>query len=216
MRLRREDFFPDRVYVLRLIRLGTPISAQNAVIAVGGMIVQTVVNAMGVAFIAGYTATNKLYGLLEIAAVSYGYAISTYAGQNLGARRMDRVREGIRAGLVSGTVTALGIAAAMLIFGRSILSLFIEESGANALGIAYEFLTIMACCLPILYVLYVYRSALQGMGNTLMPMVSGIVEFVMRTGAAYILPGVGRPARIAGIGRKLSILHGIFSISCKI
>jgi len=77
-----------------------------------------------------------------------------------------------------------------LIFGRSILSLFIEESGADALGIAYEFLTIMACCLPILYVLYVYRSALQGMGNTLMPMVSGIVEFVMRTGAAFILPGI--------------------------
>ena len=190
MRLRREDCFPDRAHGLRLIRLGTPISAQNAVIAVGGMIVQTVVNAMGVAFIAGYTATNKLYGLLEIAAVSYGYAISTYAGQNLGARRMDRVREGIRAGLVSGTVTALGIAAAMLIFGRSILSLFIEESGADALGIAYEFLTIMACCLPILYVLYVYRSALQGMGNTLMPMVSGIAEFVMRTGAAFILPGI--------------------------
>ena len=190
MRLRREDYLPDRARGLRLMRLGLPISAQNAVIAVGGMIVQTVVNAMGVSFIAGYTATNKLYGLLEIAAVSYGYAISTYAGQNLGARRMDRVREGVRAGLVSGILTALAIAAAMLIFGRSILRLFIEGSGAGALNIAYEFLTIMACCLPILYVLYVYRSALQGMGNTLMPMVSGIAEFVMRTGAALLLPGL--------------------------
>lgn len=82
------------------------------------------------------------------------------------------------------------IAAAMLIFGRSILSLFIEDSGTNALDIAVEFLTIMACCLPILYVLYVYRSALQGMGNTIMPMVSGIAEFVMRTGATLILPGL--------------------------
>ena len=58
------------------------------------------------------------------------------------------------------------------------------------MDIAYEILTIMACRLPILYVIYVYRSALQGMGNTLMPMVSGIVEFVMRTGAAFILPGI--------------------------
>ncbi len=190
MRLRREHYVLDRACSLRLMRLGLPISAQNAVIAVGGMIVQTVVNRMGVSFIAGYTATNKLYGLLEIAAVSYGYAISTFSGQNLGARRLDRVREGVRAGLVSGILTALGITTAMLIFGRAILSLFIEESGAAALDIALEFLTIMACCLPVLYVLYVYRSALQGMGNTLMPMVSGIAEFAMRTGAALMLPGL--------------------------
>ena len=190
MRLHREDFILVRSRSLKLMGLGAPISAQNAVIAVGGMIVQTVVNGMGVSFIAGYTATNKLYGLLEIAAVSYGYAISTFAGQNLGAKLMDRVRDGVRAGLISGIITALGIAAAMLIFGRSILSLFIEDSGTSALDIAVEFLTIMACCLPILYVLYVYRSALQGMGNTIMPMVSGISEFVMRTGAALILPGL--------------------------
>jgi len=190
MRLHREDFILVRSRSLKLMGLGAPISAQNAVIAVGGMIVQTVVNGMGVSFIAGYTATNKLYGLLEIAAVSYGYAISTFAGQNLGAKRMDRVRDGVRAGLISGIITALGIAAAMLIFGRSILSLFIEDSGTSALDIAVEFLTIMACCLPILYVLYVYRSALQGMGNTIMPMVSGIAEFVMRTGATLILPGL--------------------------
>ena len=99
MRLHREDFILVRSRSLRLMGLGAPISAQNAVIAVGGMIVQTVVNGMGISFIAGYTATNKLYGLLEIVAVSYGYAISTFAGQNLGAKRMDRVREGVRAGL---------------------------------------------------------------------------------------------------------------------
>jgi Na+-driven multidrug efflux pump len=190
MRLSREDLMPVRARGLRLMRLGAPISAQNAVIAIGGMIVQTVVNGMGVSFIAGYTATNKLYGLLEIAAVSYGYAISTYAGQNLGAKRMERVRDGVRAGLKSGIITALGIALIMVLFGKSILSLFIGESETDALDMAVEYLTIMAGCLPILYVLYVYRSALQGMGNTVMPMVSGIAEFVMRTGSALLLPGL--------------------------
>ena len=190
MRLSREDLMPVRARGLRLMRLGAPISAQNAVIAIGGMIVQTVVNGMGVSFIAGYTATNKLYGLLEIAAVSYGYAISTYAGQNLGAKRMERVRDGVRAGLKSGIITALGIALIMVLFGKSILSLFIGESETDALDMAVENLTIMAGCLPILYVLYVYRSALQGMGNTVMPMVSGIAEFVMRTGSALLLPGL--------------------------
>ena len=192
MRVRRSDLTPDRQRWRRLLRLGAPVSAQNAIIAVGGMIVQAVVNGMGVAFIAGYTATNKLYGLLEMAAISYGYAISTYMGQNLGAQRMDRVRQGLRAGLMTGLVTALGITALMLTCGRLFIGMFIDESSlsARAMEVALEYLRIMAWCLPILYALHVYRSALQGMGNTLMPMVSGVAEFVMRTGSALLLPGV--------------------------
>ena len=69
----------------RLLGLGTPVAAQNVIIAVGGMVVQSVVNRYGTLFVAGFTATNKLYGILEIAAVSFGYAVTTYVGQNLGA-----------------------------------------------------------------------------------------------------------------------------------
>lgn len=54
--------------------------------------------------------------------------------------------------------------------------------------IAYHYLAIMSVCLPVLYILHVVRSALQGMGDTLLPMVSGIAEFVMRTGTAILLP----------------------------
>ena len=87
--------------------MGLPVSLQNAIIAVGGMIVQRVVNPLGVTFIAGYTATNKLYGVLEVAAISYGYAMSTYSGQNLGARKIDRIGKGVRAGVITGVLTAL-------------------------------------------------------------------------------------------------------------
>ena len=192
LRLTRADLRPDRARIARLLRLGLPVSLQNAIIAVGGMIVQSAVNPLGVAFIAGYTATNKLYGLLEIAAVNYGYALMTYAGQNYGAKRHDRVREGIRAGLLAGVVTALGIAALMFLFGRHILSLFVDPAtnGGRSIGYALEFLRLMSACLPILYILYVYRSTLQGMGDTFMPMVSGLAEFVMRTGSALLLPAI--------------------------
>ena len=76
----------------KLIYLGLPMAFQNLVIAIGGMIVQTVVNSFGVAFIAGYTATCKLYGILEVAATSYGFAMVTYTGQNLGAGKTDRIK----------------------------------------------------------------------------------------------------------------------------
>ena len=193
LRLKREDLRPDSRRCLRLLGLGLPIALQNAIIAVGGMIVQSVVNPLGVTFIAGYTATNKLYGILEMAAISYGYALTAYAGQNLGAGEHERIRKGVRVGVLTGVVTALLIALMMFLGGEWIVSLFIDTANsgaAEAIRIAKEYLWLMSAALPVLYILHVYRSSLQGMGDTVMPMVSGLAEFVMRTGAALLLPAL--------------------------
>ena len=193
IRLSREDLKPDLPMCGHLFKLSLPVAFQNAVIGVGGMIVQSVANPLGVTFIAGYTATNKLYGLLEIAAVSYGYAISTYTGQNLGARKFDRIRKGVHTAVVMGVVTSMVIALFMFLFGRSIIGSFISgtpEEVDAALKIGWEFLRLMSLSLPILYVLYIYRSAQMGMGHTLIPLLSGFAEFVMRTGSALLLPAI--------------------------
>ena len=186
---------------------------------------QTVINGFGVVFIAGFTATNKLYGLLETAATSYGYAMVTYTGQNLGAGRKDRISQGMRAGLLISLVTSLVITALMLVFGPQVLSLFIAdgaENGAEVLAIAYRYLKIMSICLSILYVLHVTRSCIQGMGNTVLPMVSGIAEFVMRTGAALILPqllgenGIFSAEILAWLGADLVLMPSYFYMMRKI
>lgn len=174
-----------------LMRLGSPMAFQNVLISIGGMIVQSVVNGFGVLFIAGFTATNKLYGLLEIAATSFGYAMVTYAGQNLGAKRYERIRRGVKSGLALGLVVAVIIGAAMLLGGRAILSLFISgtpEEVEATLAVAYRYLSIMSCFLPVLYVLHVLRSNIQGLGDTVLPMVSGMAEFAMRVLSALALP----------------------------
>jgi len=188
-----DDLRPHSRFCLQLIGLSLPIAAQNAIIGVGGMVLQSIVNDMGVTFIAGFTATNKLYGVLEIAALSYGYAMSSFAGQNLGAHKPRRIRKGLHAAAITGVITSLVITAAMFLFGRAIVGSFISgtpEEVLTATDIAVEYLRLMSACLPILYILHIYRSALQGMGNTLMPMLSGILELVMRVGAAMLLPSL--------------------------
>lgn len=181
----------DRRLPLRLLMLGFPMAFQNAIISVGGMIVQFVVNGFGVIFIAGFTATNKLYGVLEVAATSYGYSMVTYAGQNLGAGRTDRIRKGVKSAVLIALLTSLAIAFLMLFAGKMILSWFISgtpEEFEQTLKIAYYYLAIMSVCLPILYILHITRSAIQGMGNTVLPLVSGIAEFIMRAVTAIFLP----------------------------
>lgn len=194
-KMEREDWRPSAPLYGQLLKLGAPLAFQNTIIAVGGMVVQSVVNGFGVLFVAGYTATNKLYGLLEIAATSFGFSMAAYTGQNLGARKYDRIRTGMRSASRMAVATALLISVLMILLGRYILMLFISGDPAQqeqVLAIAYRFLCIMSAMLFILYLLHVYRSALQGMGDTLIPMSSGIIEMFMRIGAAMLLPSLIR------------------------
>ncbi len=219
LRLHRSHFKWDGSRAVNLFKLGIPMAFQNAIISVGGMIVQSVVNGLGVLFIAGFTATNKLYGILEIAASSYGYAMITYVGQNLGAKRVDRIRQGQRAAIVVAIITSLVIAACMILFGKFILSMFISgtpEEVTETLRIAYYYLVVMSLFLPVLYVLHVTRATIQGMGNTVLPMASGIAEFVMRTGAALLLPlllgdtGIFYAEILAWIGADMILIPSYF------
>ncbi len=191
IRIKRDDISIHAGMSKKLLIVGVPIVFQNTMISIGGMILQSVVNSYGFLFVAGYTAANKLYGLLETAATSFGFAITTYTAQNLGAGNFKRIRKGMRSAVIMALVTSVVVSVIMLIFGRPVLRLFISnETGQveEVLEIAYLYLSIMSCFLAVLYALHTYRSALQGLGNTVVPMLSGIMEFIMRTTAVMLLP----------------------------
>lgn len=217
LQLSKADFKPDLHLHWKLFSLGLPLTFQSTIISIGGMILQTVINKAGTLFIAGYTTTGKLYGLMEMAALSYGYAIVTYMGQNYGAKKYRRIRQGTRTALFLGLATAIVIAAVMFVFGKSLLSLFISGEPAEVvqtLDFAYQYLTILCTFMPALYILHVLRNTLQGMGKTVQTMISGVLEFVMRTGTALILPllmgdtGIFFAEIMAWLGADLVLIVG--------
>ena len=189
----KKDYRPDKKVIRKLVRLGFPIAFQNLIISLGGLILQGVVNAFGFVFMAGYNAAARFQGLIEIAGTALGNAAGTFTGQNFGAGKMDRVREGLRRSAQIGFLLAVSIGLIMVFFGKPLLSLFIrEEAGVSdqVMGFGYDFLRIMAAGLPMLYLLFIYRTTLQGLGDTVVPMVSGFVELALRIGAALLLPTV--------------------------
>ena len=195
LRFEKHHMAKNPLLTRALMALGAPLAAQFVIIAVGGMAVQSVVNRFQTSFIAGFTATNKLYGLLEIAAISYGYAVTTYVGQNYGAQQPKRIRSGMRAAVILSLATSAVIACLMFTFGRAITMLFISPENpalaASAGNTAFDYLCAMSVCLPLLYLLYVYQAALQGLGDTVRSMVSGIIEFILRVGGAFIIGFTG-------------------------
>lgn len=202
LRFRKCHLKPKKRDCRDLAAIGSPIAAKNMIIAVGGMVIQRYVNGFALSFIAGFTATNKLYGLLEIAALSYGYAVTTYVGQNYGAGRTDRIRKGIRSAVLLSLATSVVIAGIMLLLGRQITMLFISGEDpmmiAAAGETAYAYLCVMSICLPVLYLLYVFLSALQGIGRTVDTMISGIIEFFLRVGLAILVGHLGYAAGLYG------------------
>ena len=186
-------FRVDYIYMREMMLLGVPMGLQNMITAFGGMIVQSIINSFGVIFIAGFTAANKLYGLLESAASSYGYGIASFAGQNKGAGLYQRIHQGFKEASALGIMTAYLMSAVMFFFGKSIMRCFVTgatETIEKMLIIGYEFLVILAIFFPLLYLLYIWRACIQGMGNTIVPMLSSIVQLIMRMLCAILMTKV--------------------------
>ena len=219
LRISRSHLRLTRDVTGRLMRLGIPISFQNFIISVGGLVLQGVVNAQGFIFMAGYSAASRLQGLVELAGTALSAAVGTFTGQNIGARKLDRVKLGLRKSVQIAAVLALITASIVLIWGKPMLKLFIEDDPAiveQVLTYGYRFLIFMGSGLIALYMLFVYRSTLQGLGDTFIPMISGIVELFMRIGGALLLPlmigewGIYLAEIMAWIGAAVLLIWGYY------
>lgn len=179
----KKALLPDLSMLKALLLFGLPLALQYLVINISGMVLQSTINLQGSIFVAGYTAINKVYGLLECSAISLGAAATTFFSQNYGAKQIDRVRSGLRTTAVIGIGMSMVVGASMLLFGRQVLNLFIDQAEAGsqeAIDIGFRYLNFMSASLCILFLIYVYRSILQALGSTIPSMISGFTECAAR------------------------------------
>ena len=181
--LDRQAWVLDGNRIKNMLLFGLPIALQYVVITGGGMILQSSVNLQGSLFIAGYTATNKLYSFLQCFAMSFGVSACTFLSQNFGAKLYDRVKQGVVDSVKIVSLTALIITGISLLTRWQILRVFIdvnEAGGGEALEIAVRYLTIMAPCFIIVHLLHVFRNVLQAIGVAVWALASGVAEFIAR------------------------------------
>lgn len=173
-----------------LLRVGLPLGLRNTVVLAGGLVVQRFINDYGAVFVAGVAAAKSMYSLLTIAISALESAVATFVAQNFGARQRERIRQGIKTGLFLMLASSVFFAAITLLFGNVLMSLLIagEQAQLDAvLDVGRQQLKTIAFGLPALSLLALYRSALQGLGNTMIPTLSGFVELVGRFAAVFCL-----------------------------
>lgn len=191
IRLSREDFQKNGKYFSQLLWNGVPLALMNSITAVGCMTVQYFVNGLGVIYTTAYSACSRFINLFMQPACTAGFTMSAFTSQNYGAGEYGRIREGLKACMGIALITYLVLGSAMVLFPRQLAGLMINGEDAITLA-ATQFFPVCGVMLFAVDFLFVFRSGVQGMGKPIIPMISGIVEMVMRISIILIfVPQIG-------------------------
>ena len=192
LRLTRKDLRPDLPTIRRLSGIGFPMGLQFSITAIGSIILQKSVNALGTTIIASVSAAAKVQNLVVSPMDAFGVSMATFAGQNYGAGKIDRVRRGVRQ--VFWMLTAYSLLALGIVYfsGSTIALLFVDVSETEILACTQHFLIMNGLFYIPLGVIYVLRNTLQGVGFSKIAMLSGLFELVARSVMGlFVVPKFG-------------------------
>lgn len=172
-----------------LIKLGIPTGLTQAIFSSAMLVVQSLTNCFGVDFIAANNIVMRVDGFAMMPNFSFGTAMTTYAGQNVGAKRIDRVKLGAKQGTLMAVACSAFITMAILIFGKNLMSIFTKNS--ETVELSYYIMKILAVGYIAMAITQSLSGIMRGAGDTMTPMwISLITTIIIRVPVAYIISWV--------------------------
>lgn len=196
LHLKKRNLKLHGFYVNRLLVMGLPMGMQYSITAVGSILLQTAVNGLGPIAMAAVAASNKVTNLFATPYDAMGTMAATYAGQNLGAGKLDRVQEGVRDCAILGTAYFVVAMIAMYFGGAQMAGLFLDSSdtasAAEILPLARQLLVTNAAFYVPLLGVNLFRFTIQGLGYSNLAVVAGVAEMIARGAVALgLVPVLG-------------------------
>lgn len=187
LHLKRGDWHWDSEFALKHLKMGVPMAGQFSLIGIGLILIQSVMNSFGPEAIAGFTAAGRVEQMALQPMVSFGIAVSVFTAQNYGAGKYERIKKAVSS--LSKLAFLMAFLAAFMIFAFSedVISIFLKTNSPEVMHYAESYLHISIFFYFFLNQIFVYRGAVQGMGNSIIPFISACVELCMRIGAAVFL-----------------------------
>ena len=184
--IKKEYLKPERVFSSQLLKLGMPSGVTQAIFSISLLIVQKLTNSFGPTCVAANVIVMRVDGFVMLPAFSFGIAMTTYAGQNIGAGKMDRVIKGAR----EGTLFAMSVSAVLsfmiVIFGRQLMGIFTKTE--SLVELSYHIMLILLAGYIAVEVTQCLSGIMRGAGDTMTPMwISIFVSVIFRVPAAYLL-----------------------------
>ena len=191
LRPHREDWRLRREDVMEQLSLGLPMGFQMSIIAIGTLVLQYAINGLGSEAVASFTAGSRVEGLAMTPLQAFGIAIATYVAQNRGAGQWARIRKGVSQTAYLSLAVSVTVGVACIVWGKSMVRAFAggDEHADAIIDQAHILLVVSGLCFTSLGLLFVFRSALQGLGHSGVPTLSGVVELILRSAVALTLVG---------------------------
>ncbi|ONI39123.1 MATE family efflux transporter [Candidatus Epulonipiscium fishelsonii] len=183
--------FKDLTYFYKIhLKIGVPMALQYSVTSIGVVIVQIAINGFGSTIVAAFTAASRVLQLIIQPLLTYGVATATFVAQNLGAGRIDRIKEGVNCITKISIITSI-LGGFILVFaGKPMISLFLENPDPEILYSAQQVLNYASAFIIPLGFIFVFRNVLQSIGQSFVPMLVGAIELVARAVVVYTLPDI--------------------------
>jgi len=188
---------PKKRYIFQMLKLGVPNGASSVMFALAMMAVQPLANSFGPMFLAAFVIVMRVDSFVMMPNFSFSNTMTVYAGQNMGAGKLDRIEKGFKQCALMAFATAFVLVAAILLFGSQIAGLFTQSK--EVLAMAAQFLAALAAGYLIFSVGAVGWGAIRGAGDAITPMwASLIITAVVRVPSAYLLVHlIGEPVALA-------------------
>lgn len=174
-----------------LLNNGVPMGLQFSITGIGIIMLQSANNALGTTCVAAFTASMRIKYLFTCVFENIGVAMATYCGQNLGARRMDRVTKGVKDATKLMLIYFVFTLAIIYPFADWMMRLFVDSGEAEVVGRAAQFMRIANYFYPALGLLTILRYSIQGLGFSNLSMLSGVMEMIARCGVSlWLVPAL--------------------------
>lgn len=222
LRLKRDDLRFRGHYAMTLCGMGVPMGLQYSVTAIGTVILQTAVNGLGSAAVAATTAASRLSMFIVCPFDALGSTMATYGGQNVGAGKLARTKEGLKSATILGGIYSVFALIILIVFGHLLLLLFLSADEEQILADAQMFLIIQAAFYFPLALVNIIRFLIQGMGFPIFAILAGVMEMIARTLAAFLLvpafgfTGAACASPIAWIMADLFLIPAFFYVYRKL
>ncbi len=187
LHISREEWRFNPHHIWTLCGMGIPMGLQYSITAIGSVILQTAVNTLGSAVVASVTAAGKVSMFVSCPFDAMGTTMATYGGQNVGAKKLERLGKGLKDCIVLGVGYSVIAFAIMYFFGTNLAALFVDAGGTALLEKAGQFLIINGAFYIPLALVNIIRFMIQGMGFGVLAILAGVFEMVARTLAALLL-----------------------------
>ncbi|MBE7726491.1 MAG: MATE family efflux transporter [Enterocloster citroniae] len=187
LKMDEEEWKPDRHYMKILCNMGIPMGLQYSITAIGSVILQTSVNSLGSMAVASVTAGSKISMFFCCPFDALGSTMATYGGQNVGARKLDRIDKGLKAGTLIGCIYAVAAFAVLLFMGQWVALMFVDPGETEILKNTQLFLIANSLFFIPLLGVNVVRFMIQGLGYPRLAILAGVCEMAARSFVGFCL-----------------------------